>query len=105
VKEQLLAVDAATIDRCHVVSEEVVMEMARGARAALGADVGFGITGLLSPGGETEQIPVGTVWMAVVDKDRVASKQFRFFYDRERNKEVATSMALLTIWRFLSNQL
>ncbi len=102
VKEQILGVHHTTIEKFGVVSEETATEMARGAISALKADYGFGITGLLSTGGESDRVPVGTVWMAVANEQKVKTKVFHFTYDRLRNKEMAMSMALLMIWRFIN---
>jgi nicotinamide-nucleotide amidase len=58
VPEQLLREHGA-------VSAEVASALADGARAALDADVGIGITGVAGPGGGSEQKPVGLVWLSV----------------------------------------
>jgi PncC family amidohydrolase len=47
-----------------VVSEEVALEMARGAAETLGADVGLSLTGVAGPGEQDGQ-PVGTVWVGL----------------------------------------
>jgi nicotinamide-nucleotide amidase len=47
------------------VSLEVAEALADGARAALDADVGVGITGVAGPGGGTPEKPVGLVWLSV----------------------------------------
>src|SRR5690606_39602179 len=100
VKEEILGVKRRTIEKHCVVSEEVAVEMADGARKALGADIGFGVTGLLSGGGE-DRVPVGTVCMAASMEGRSASKTFHFPMDRLRNKELAVTAALLFIWKFV----
>ncbi len=105
VKQNILKVDKKVIEKESAVSEEVAVQMAKGAMKALKADIGFGITGLLSPGGDDDKVPVGTVWMAVGDKDTIKTQRFNFQYDRVRNKEVAVQLGMLMIWKFLNNKL
>lgn len=50
-KIKLLDVDPADIEKYGVVSEEVTGQMARGACAISGAEVGVGISGIAGPGG------------------------------------------------------
>ncbi len=51
------------------VSAEVAVALADGARAALDADVGVGVTGVAGPGGGSEEKPVGLVWLSVSHRD------------------------------------
>jgi nicotinamide-nucleotide amidase len=104
VKEDILHVKRKTLEKHGVVSEEVAMEMAEGARKALRSDIGFGITGLLS-GSDDDIVPVGTVCMAATMDGRSASKTFRFHMDRIRNKELAVTNALLFIWKFVQDKI
>lgn len=105
MKEKILGVQRTTIDTEGVVSEAVATEMARGAMKVLESDYGFGVTGLLSPGGDEWQVPVGTVWMAVCDKNTVHTKRYRFPYDRLSNKEMAVQMGLLLMWKMVAGKL
>jgi nicotinamide-nucleotide amidase len=68
-KTALAGVDPALIARVGAVSVEVAEALADGAIAALGADVGVGITGIAGPGGGTEDKPVGTVCFSVATRD------------------------------------
>lgn len=105
VKTDVLGVSGRTIKKHGVVSEETAVEMAQRAREVLNCDCALSVTGLLSPGGDDDKVPVGTVWMAVADKDRVHSKKFMFRYDRIRNKDVAVQMGMLLAWKFIHNKL
>lgn len=65
-KQKLLGVSAETLGRYGAVSRECALEMARGVRAASGADVAVSTTGLAGPDGGTDEKPVGLVYVAVV---------------------------------------
>jgi len=43
--------------------------------------------------------------MAMANKSTVTTKLFRLPYDRAQNKELATTMAMLMIWRFVHGEL
>jgi nicotinamide-nucleotide amidase len=64
-KTALLGVPAELIEKQGAVSPEVARAMADGARAALDADVGIGITGVAGPDGGTPAKPVGYVCLCV----------------------------------------
>lgn len=65
-KQKLLGISAETLERYGAVSRECALEMARGVRAASGADVAVSTTGLAGPDGGTDEKPVGLVYVAVV---------------------------------------
>jgi len=64
-KIALAGVPAELIEAHGAVSPEVAAALADGARAAFGAEIGIGITGIAGPGGGTEEKPVGTVCLSV----------------------------------------
>ncbi|SNR99688.1 CinA family protein [Antarctobacter heliothermus] len=59
-KSEMLGVSPATLEAQGAVSEEVVREMAQGARAAARADVAVAVSGIAGPGG-SEFKPEGRV--------------------------------------------
>lgn len=63
VKISLLQVDPDLIARVGTVDEQVVTQMAQGARRRLGVDVAMATTGVAGPG-PSEGHPAGTVWLA-----------------------------------------
>lgn len=105
IKEDLLGVSSHTLETMGVVSEQTAMEMAKGALNVLKCDCAFGITGLLGPATDADKEPVGTVWMAVADKNRTITKEFRLHYDRPRNKDMALQMSMLMIWKFVNGKI
>ena len=65
VKVQLAGVPVELIEAHGAVSAEVAEALADGARSALDADVGVGVTGVAGPGGGSAEKPVGLVWLSV----------------------------------------
>lgn len=102
VKENLLKVPKSILETVGAVSQETVIQMAEQARKVLNVDVALSISGILGPGGATAEKPVGLVWMAIASASRTESKQFNFFYDRARNKEMAANAALNMIRLFVA---
>jgi nicotinamide-nucleotide amidase len=64
-KVRQLGVEPATLDRYGAVSEEVVREMAHGARVRFAVDLAVAVSGVAGPDGGTPDKPVGTVWLAL----------------------------------------
>jgi nicotinamide-nucleotide amidase len=64
VKVNFLGVQQSTIDQHTVVSEEVALEMARGAIDKLGSTWAIATTGIAGPG-DYLGIREGTVWIAI----------------------------------------
>ena len=93
MKTKVLGVPADTIERCGVVSQEVVEAMAVGVRNLMESDFGVATTGVAGPSGGTEENPVGTVWIGVASASGVVSKRFNFGKDRENVINRATIAA------------
>ncbi len=91
IKRDVLAVDGAVLGG-GVVTEEVALAMAEGARARLGVDVAVAVTGSAGPT-EQEQ-PVGTMVVAVATPEGVRVRTLRLPGDRERVRTYASTAAL-----------
>lgn len=76
-KTEMIDVAAATLEAHGAVSEEVALEMARGARAAARADIAVAITGIAGPGG-SEFKPEGRVCFALADATGLRSETVEF---------------------------
>ena len=76
VKERLLGVSPATIERETEVSRACAEEMAAGVRRAVGSDVSVSTTGYAGPGGGTERDPVGTVYIGWSFAHTTGSERF-----------------------------
>lgn len=85
------------IEERGVISERVSLSMARKARELSGADFGIGITGLAGPGGGSGEIPVGTVFIGVVGKDREKLKRLNLKGDRGEIRLQSACWALLLL--------
>ena len=100
-KERLLGVRHDTLYQHGAVSEETAQEMARGARHALGADIGLAVTGIAGPGGGLPGKPVGLTWIALSSRDLEAARQFIWRGDREANKLQSSEAALGMLEEYL----
>lgn len=94
VKVNVLGVNAADIDREGVVSETVVLQMAKGVKKLLGTDYAVSTSGIAGPDGGTPEKPVGTVWIGVATPDKAFACKFVFSFTRERNIAKAAAKAL-----------
>lgn len=81
VKQRVLGVDGAVLDKYGPVSEQVAREMAAGVRAAMGARIGLATTGAAGPEPHGGQ-PPGTVWIAVDYDGHVTTKKLEIDGDR-----------------------
>ena len=105
LKIRLLGVPAETLAAHGAVSLETARAMARGARRALGAAFGVGITGIAGPGGAVPGKPVGTVCFAWAHRDgRVLSQTLHLPGDRSAVRRSTALHALAEAWLQLSDQ-
>ena len=94
VKMRLLGVREETLIRWGAVSAVVAMEMAAGARRALGVEVALGVTGIAGPTGATAAKPVGLYYLGLATPTERWAWRHLFTGDRAANNEAAAQAAL-----------
>jgi nicotinamide-nucleotide amidase len=97
VKTDVLGVSVDDLNVYGAVSKQVVEQMAQGALQALGCDCAVATSGIAGPGGGTAVKPVGTVWVAVANREKVVSREYHFTNDREQNIIRTTNAALILL--------
>ena len=104
-KVKLLGVSWDTLQKYGAVSREIVIEMARGARTALEADLAVSVSGIAGPGGGLPDKPVGTTWVGLSTTDGDWARKFVWEGDRLRNKALSAEAALQLILDYLEGNL
>lgn len=100
-KEDLLQVDKSTLESVGAVSEEIVLQMARGALKNLGSGYVIAVSGIMGPGGGMPGKPAGTVWIAVGNNNKIQAHQLHFRFDRMRNIQLTAVNALNLLRKFI----
>jgi nicotinamide-nucleotide amidase len=83
------------------VSEETVTEMLKGVLNVLNTDFAIAVSGIMGPEGGTPEKPVGMVWVAAGNKEKITTQQFNFRFDRARNIEITAMNALNLMRKFI----
>jgi len=105
VKTRELNIRPAIIKKYGAVSEPVAEAMAENVRQKFGTTFGVAITGIAGPSGGTREKPVGTVWIAIAEKGKVArTKLFQTMGDRAMIRERSTEVALEFLRQILTQK-
>ena len=94
VKDSLLGVSHEVLEEQTAVCEDVAKAMVKGAIKTLGVDFAIASTGTAGPGGGTSEIPVGTIWLACGNADKIVTMKLTEDFGRDINLAIATSKAL-----------
>jgi len=98
-KTRLLDVPEEVIEQHGPVSGEVAEAMARGVKARIGATIGVSITGTAGPGGGTDAVPVGTVYIGLADDVVTSNRRLVLMGDRHLVRWRASTVALEMVRR------
>ncbi|MBO9620424.1 MAG: CinA family nicotinamide mononucleotide deamidase-related protein [Niabella sp.] len=105
IKEALLNVEASVLESEGAVSNATVQQMVKGALKQLGTDYAVATSGIMGPDGGTAQKPVGTVWLAAGNENRIVTKLLQLRFNREQNIEIATLQALLLLRKVILDEI
>ena len=70
-KQRQLGVATSTLEAHGAVSEQTVIEMAKGAQERFDVDYAVSVSGVAGPDGGTPEKPVGTVWIGLAGRDGI----------------------------------
>ena len=104
VKINNLNVKPEDLEKHGAVSEQVVKQMAEGARKVFSSDYAIATSGIAGPDGGTDDKPVGTVWIALSGPHETIAKKFLFGNHRLRNINMTTFSALNLLRVYLIEQ-
>lgn len=104
-KVALLNVSWDTLHTYGAVSCETVLEMARGVRIALGADLAVSVSGIAGPGGGLPDKPVGATWLGLATPDGEWARKFLWDRNRRGNKELSAEAAMQFVMDYLNGEL
>jgi len=85
VKIGELNVSSADLEKYGAVSQQVVEQMAKGAREKFKTNYSLATSGVAGPDGGTKEKPVGTIWIALASEKGVQSKLLHLGEHRGRN--------------------
>jgi nicotinamide-nucleotide amidase len=96
-KINLLGVSAETIKKHTVVSKQVALEMARGAKEKLHTNYAIAVTGNAGPTSDNNDKSAGIVYIAFVSDGKELVQEFNFGQPREKviNRTVSKSLEIL----------
>ena len=104
IKESLLGVDPQVLEEKTAVCEEVAIAMVTGACKALNTNYAIAATGFAGPTGGTKDIPVGTIWLACGNDERVVTLKVEEDHGRDINLAIATNKAMELFLNYLKEE-
>jgi nicotinamide-nucleotide amidase len=105
IKTEFLDVPASILQTVGAVSQEAVEQMAKSVREKMNTDYAVSVSGIMGPSGQTDEKPLGMVWIGVASKEKVFSKVFYLRFDRLRNIEVTANQAINLLRLLIINKI
>lgn len=100
-KNKLLGVPMDLIEEHGAVSYEVARAMASGVRNEYQSDLGLAITGIAGPTGETQDKPIGLVYVGLSSEEKIEVTKNLFLGNRKAVKSQSSQKALDMVRRHL----
>ncbi|MBP5412056.1 MAG: CinA family nicotinamide mononucleotide deamidase-related protein [Bacteroidales bacterium] len=104
IKQHILHVPADTLNTQGAVSEDTVKYMAENLLSLYNVDYSVAVSGIAGPDGGNEQHPVGTVWIAVADKNKCVTKLHHLGFGRQRVMDRTCQLALLMLYQLIQDK-
>lgn len=101
LKQQLLGVKGDTLQQFGAVSEQTVIQMAKGALKILDVDLVISVSGIAGPSGGSKDKPVGTIWMCIANECVHHAFKINATKDRSKNIEYAGNVGLNALRKFV----
>ena len=105
IKTEFLDVPTSILQTVGAVSKEAVEQMAVAIRSKMKTDFGISVSGIMGPSGQTDEKPLGMVWIGVSNKEKVVSKVFYLRFDRQKNIEVTAIQAINLLRLLIINKI
>ena len=105
IKTEFLDVPTSILQTVGAVSKEAVEQMAVAVREKMNTDFAISVSGIMGPTGNTDEKPLGMVWVGVANKEKVVSKVFYLRFDRQRNIEITATQAINLLRLLIINKI
>jgi nicotinamide-nucleotide amidase len=105
IKTEFLDVPTNILKTVGAVSKEAVEQMALAIRSKMNTDFGISVSGIMGPSGQTDEKPLGMVWIGVANREKVVSKVFYLRFNRQKNIEVTANQAINLLRLLIINKI
>lgn len=103
IKSGFLGISQKVLQEFGAVSSVVARSLAKNIRKKFKTDIGVGITGIAGPGGGSKLKPVGLIFIAIADRQRIQVLKKQFYGSRTQIKSRCAQSVLDALRLFLKN--